>query len=68
MYCSKCGAAMADGAVFCPNCGQAFSIAAVARALLIGGVAPLSAHATIPRVWNMQDSGCDSWHTSLTPW
>ncbi len=50
MYCSKCGAAMADGAVFCPNCGQAFSIAAVARAPLIGGVAPLSAHATIPRV------------------
>src|SRR5260370_30792783 len=41
---------MADGAVFCPNCGQAFSIAAVARAPLIGGVAPLSAHATIPRV------------------
>lgn len=25
MYCSKCGAEMADGAVFCSACGQAFS-------------------------------------------
>lgn len=32
MYCSKCGAVMADGAVFCAACGQAFSTAvAVAR-------------------------------------
>lgn len=53
MYCSKCGAAMADGAGFCPNCGQAFSItavAAVARAPLSGGVAPLSAHVAVARV------------------
>ena len=27
MYCSKCGALMADGAVFCSACGQAFSTA-----------------------------------------
>ena len=32
MYCSKCGALMADGATFCSACGQAFSTAvAVAR-------------------------------------
>lgn len=29
MYCSKCGALMADGAMFCAACGQAFSTAAV---------------------------------------
>ena len=28
MYCSKCGAMMADGAAFCSNCGQSFSITA----------------------------------------
>jgi uncharacterized RDD family membrane protein YckC len=28
VYCSKCGALMADGAAFCSSCGQAFSIAA----------------------------------------
>lgn len=28
MYCSKCGALMADGATFCSACGQAFSAAA----------------------------------------
>ncbi len=28
MYCSKCGAAMADGAAFCSNCGQEFAVAA----------------------------------------
>ena len=28
MYCSKCGGAMADGAVFCSNCGQGFAVAA----------------------------------------
>lgn len=32
MYCSKCGALMADGAAFCSACGQPFSVA-VARAL-----------------------------------
>ncbi len=29
MYCSKCGGVMADGAAFCPNCGQAFAVAAL---------------------------------------
>lgn len=29
MYCSKCGALMADGAMFCAACGQSFSTAAV---------------------------------------
>lgn len=29
MYCSKCGALMADGAMFCSACGQSFSTAAV---------------------------------------
>ena len=29
MYCSKCGALMADGATFCSACGQAFSTAAM---------------------------------------
>jgi uncharacterized RDD family membrane protein YckC len=28
MYCSKCGAAMGDGAAFCTSCGQAFAVAA----------------------------------------
>ncbi len=32
MYCSKCGAAMADGAAFCSNCGQSFSVTAKAPA------------------------------------
>lgn len=30
MYCSKCGVVMADGAVFCSACGQAFSTPALA--------------------------------------
>lgn len=44
MYCSKCGALMADGATFCSACGQAFSTpAAIAR--------PMNAQmASIPRV------------------
>ncbi len=29
MYCSKCGALMADGAIFCSACGQAFSTTTV---------------------------------------
>lgn len=44
MYCSKCGALMADGAMFCPACGQAFSTAAVIAR-------PMNAQvATVPRV------------------
>ena len=30
MYCSKCGAQLADGAMFCSACGQAFSTGATA--------------------------------------
>lgn len=44
MYCSKCGALMADGAMFCGACGQAFSTAAVIAR-------PMNAQvATAPRV------------------
>ncbi len=44
MYCSKCGALLADGAAFCSACGQAFSTAAAI-------VRPMTAQvATVPRV------------------
>lgn len=44
MYCSKCGALMADGTMFCSACGQAFSTAAVTAR-------PMNATATVvPRV------------------
>lgn len=44
MYCSKCGALMADGEMFCSACGQAFSTAAVIAR-------PMNAQvATAPRV------------------
>jgi len=44
VYCSKCGALMADGATFCSACGQAFSTAAAI-------VRPMNAQvATVPRV------------------
>ncbi len=62
MYCSKCGAAMADGAAFCSNCGQGFPVAVAARAPILsasvaapmeGGAAAIPAHAgyaAVPRV------------------
>jgi uncharacterized RDD family membrane protein YckC len=63
VYCSKCGGVMADGAVFCSNCGQAFAVAAaMARAPMmsssvaapiVGGVTaapPYGGYATVPRV------------------
>jgi uncharacterized RDD family membrane protein YckC len=63
VYCSKCGGVMADGAVFCSNCGQAFAVAAaMARAPMMsasvaapiaGGVAAVPAYAgyaAVPRV------------------
>ena len=63
MYCSKCGGVMADGAAFCPNCGQAFAVAAVgprtpmmsasAAAPLGGGAVAIPTHAgygAVPRV------------------
>jgi uncharacterized RDD family membrane protein YckC len=37
MYCSKCGATVAEGVVFCPNCGQA-----------TGGVTPAAVPAPAP--------------------
>ena len=44
MYCSKCGALMADGSMFCSACGQSFSTAAVIAR-------PMNAPATVvPRV------------------
>ena len=44
MYCSKCGVLMADGAMLCAACGQAFSTAAVMAR-------PMNAQvATAPRV------------------
>ena len=44
MYCSKCGVLMADGAMFCSACGQAFSTAAAI-------VRPMNAQvAGVPRV------------------
>ena len=40
MYCSKCGALMADGATFCSACGQSFSTAvAIARPMNVQAVA-----------------------------
>ena len=45
MYCSKCGAQLADGAVFCPACGQAFSTGAAPGPRMI-----VQAVAAAPRV------------------
>lgn len=45
MYCSKCGAQMADDAVFCSACGQAFSSGASPARLLSAQAA-----AAAPRV------------------
>src|SRR5258707_8722948 len=63
VYCSKCGGAVADGAAFCPNCGQAFAVAAAppsfsmmgvsaATPLGAGGAAipPYAGYAAVPRV------------------
>jgi uncharacterized RDD family membrane protein YckC len=62
VYCSKCGAAMADGAAFCSNCGQGFPVAVAARAPILsasvaapmeGGAAAIPAYAgyaAVPRV------------------
>ncbi len=50
MYCSKCGAALAEGAAFCPNCGQACSVVATARAPIMGVPAAASAYAAVQRV------------------
>ncbi len=50
MYCSKCGAALAEGAAFCPNCGQAFSVVATPRAPMMGVPTAALAYAAVQRV------------------
>lgn len=62
MYCSKCGGVMTAGALFCSNCGQAFTVAAApSRAPMasasvaapVGGDAaaiPTYAEYAVPRV------------------
>jgi uncharacterized RDD family membrane protein YckC len=57
VYCSKCGAAMAEGAAFCSSCGQSFSAMAktaapMMPAPLVNVPAPASppVMAAIPRV------------------
>ena len=60
MYCSKCGAAMASGAVFCSTCGQAFSVASApprvpvmpptVAAPVTGGGMAYPAYAAVPQV------------------
>jgi uncharacterized RDD family membrane protein YckC len=51
VYCSKCGAAMADGAAFCSACGQAFSVAVIAaRARGMDAVAAVPAYAGVPAI------------------
>jgi uncharacterized RDD family membrane protein YckC len=52
VYCSKCGALMADGAVFCSACGQAFSAAAViARSPMSSQTVPAAARVEYGGFW-----------------
>jgi len=49
VYCSKCGGVMADGAAFCSNCGQGFSVAVTplrAVAMSASVAAPMGGGAT----------------------
>jgi len=51
VYCSKCGAAMADGAAFCSSCGQAFAlVAAPPRAPMVSASlpTPMGVAASVP--------------------
>jgi uncharacterized RDD family membrane protein YckC len=58
MYCSKCGAAIADGAVFCTNCGQSFSIvAAPPRAAIAGGMPAVPGRTDFPAVPRVEYAG-----------
>jgi uncharacterized RDD family membrane protein YckC len=52
VYCSKCGAAMGDGAAFCGTCGQRVSVAAVTASTLVTVPvqAGVPAHAAVPHV------------------
>ena len=52
MYCSKCGALMADGAVFCSACGQTFSSGVViARSPMSAQTAPAAARVEYGGFW-----------------
>jgi len=52
VYCSKCGAAMADGAAFCATCGQRVPVVAVTAGapVTVPGQAGVQAYAAVPRV------------------
>jgi uncharacterized RDD family membrane protein YckC len=52
VYCSKCGAATADGVAFCGSCGQRLSVAAVTASAPVTAPAPAGApaYAAVPRV------------------
>ena len=54
MFCSKCGAALAEGAAFCANCGQSFSVTTTARPPAVLATEPTNVPATgygaVPRV------------------
>jgi uncharacterized RDD family membrane protein YckC len=52
VFCSKCGAAMADGAAFCSNCGQSFSVTArvPVPAMNVPAYAGVPAAAAVSRV------------------
>lgn len=51
MYCSKCGVQMAEGAVFCSACGQAFSIAATTRPLVSSQAGPAAPRVEYGGFW-----------------
>jgi uncharacterized RDD family membrane protein YckC len=67
VYCSRCGAAMADGAGFCSSCGQAFAVAAAplrtpmmsasVAAPMGGGTVALPAYAGYPAVPRVEYAG-----------
>lgn len=67
MYCSKCGGLMTDGASFCSNCRQVFSVTAVAPraptmtvAMAVPaaeGVAATTAYAMSPAVPRVEYAG-----------
>jgi hypothetical protein len=49
VFCSKCGSVMVADAAFCANCGQAFSVAAVAHSpMLAAPAAAIPADAAVP--------------------
>jgi uncharacterized RDD family membrane protein YckC len=48
VYCSKCGAVMAEGAAFCSVCGQKFSVSAGAAPMLNAPAAVMPAYAAAP--------------------